>query len=84
MSDHGPGLSMCQLSTELRKLYLFRLGDPTAEKLEDKKTNELLITLLESLEPREAEVVMGIFKKDQGLKELNYNFVKEIFPDLLP
>jgi hypothetical protein len=68
----------------MRKLYLFRKGDATAEKLDDRKRNELIIQLLESLEPREAEVVVGIFKKDQGVKGLDYKFVKEAFPQLLP
>ena len=82
--DSKPGISTCQLSTEMRKLYLFREGNTTAENLTPRKQNELLIQLLESLEPREAEVVMGIFKKDQGVKGLTYNFVKEAFPKLLP
>lgn len=79
-----PGLSRAQLSTEIRKLYLFRKGDPTAEKLTPKKRTELLIQILESLEPREAEVIIGIFNKDLGVKGLNYKFVKEAFPNLLP
>jgi hypothetical protein len=79
-----PGMSYCQLSTELRKLYMFRKGHPTAEKLTPRKQKELLIQLLESLEPREAEVVMGIFRKDQGVRGLDYKFVKEAFPNLLP
>ena len=78
------GMSHCQLSTELRKLYMFRDGDPTAAKLSERKRNELLIQLLESIEPREAEVVYGIFVKDQGVKGLDYAFVKEAFPKLLP
>jgi hypothetical protein len=82
--DTKPGISRCQLSTELRKLYLFRQGDPTAEKLSPRKQNELLIQLLESLEPREAEVIIGIFKKDQGVKGLDYEFVKKNFNNLLP
>lgn len=79
-----PGLSRCQLSTEMRKLYLFQKGNATAENLTERKQNELLIQLLESIEPREAEVVMGIFKKDQGVKGLTYEFVKEAFPELIP
>lgn len=82
--DTKPGISVCQLGTELRKLYLFREGDSTSENLSDKKRNELLLQFLESLEPREAEVVIGIFKKDQGVDGLTYNFVKEAFPELLP
>jgi len=83
-SDTLPGLSRTQLSTELRKLYLFRKGDVTAEKLTPQKRNELLLQILETLEPREAEVIIGIFGKDQGVKGLNYKFVKEAFPNLLP
>ena len=79
-----PGMSQCQLSTEIRKLYLFQVGNPSAERLSARKINELLIQLLESLEPREAEVVMGIFRKDQGVNGLDYKFVKEAFPNLLP
>jgi hypothetical protein len=78
------GMSYCQLSTELRKLYMFRQGHPTAETLNTRKQNELLIQLLESLEPREAEVIMGIFRKNQGVIGLDYKFVKEAFPHLLP
>ena len=78
------GLSECQLNTELRKLYMFQCGNLTAEALTPRKQNELLIQLLESLEPREAEVVVGIFRKDQGVEGLTYEFVKEAFPQLLP
>lgn len=78
------GMSHCQLSTEIRKLYLFKKGEPTAESLTQQKRNELLLQLLESIEPREAEVVIGIFQKNQGVKGLTYKFVKEAFPKLLP
>ena len=77
-------MGYAQLSTEIRKLYLFRKGEPAAHALNPKKQNEVLLQLLESLEPREAEVVAGIFRKDQGVNGLNYKFVKEAFPQLLP
>ena len=83
-SDMLPGLSGTQLSTELRKLYLFQKGHPKAEALTEEKRNQLLLQLLESLEPREAEVIIGIFNKDQGVKGLDYKFIKEAFPNLLP
>lgn len=82
--DVPQGMSYLQLSTELRKFYLYRKGDPTADKLTTQKRNQLLLELLENLEPREAEVVMGIFNKDFGVKGLTYKFVKEAFPNLLP
>ena len=54
------------------------------EQLTEKKRTDLLFQLLNSLEPREAEIIMGIFRKDQGVTGLNYKFVKEAFPDMLP
>ena len=78
------GLSQCQLSTEIRKLYLFQKGNPSAEALTEQKRKQLLLQLIESIEPREAEVVIGILKKDLGVKGLDYKFVKEAFPQLLP
>lgn len=79
-----PGLASCNLSTEIRKMYLFQKGDASAENLSTEKRKQLLLQLLESIEPREAEVVMGILKKDLGVKGLDYKFVKEAFPNLLP
>jgi predicted Zn-dependent protease len=63
---------------------MFREGDPTAESLTPRRREELLLQLLESIEPREAEVILGIFQKDLGVKGLDYKFVKEAFPNLLP
>jgi hypothetical protein len=82
--DTFPGISRCQLSTEIRKLYLFQKGNPSAEQLTAEKRIQLLLQLLESIEPREAEVVIGMLSKDLGVKGLNYKFVKEAFPNLLP
>lgn len=82
--DTLKGISHANLSTELRKLYLFRKGDQTAEKMTPQKRNELLLQLLESLEFREAEVVIGILSKDFGVKGLTQKFVKEAFPAMLP
>lgn len=82
--DTLPGVSIGQMSTEVRKLYLFRKGDPTADSLTPQKRQQLLLQLVESLEPREAEVIIGIFNKDLGVKGLTYKFVKEAFPNMLP
>jgi HSP20 family molecular chaperone IbpA len=84
LPDTLPGVSREQLSLQIRKLYLFRKGEPTAEKLTPEKRNQLLLQMLESLEPREAEVVIGIFRKDLGVKGLKYKFIKEAFPNLIP
>ena len=83
-SDVLPGIEYDNLNSQLRRLYMFRKGDPTAEKLTEKRRNELLIQMLESMEPRNAEVILGIFQKDQNVKGLTYNFVKEAYTNLLP
>ena len=83
-TDMMPGITYDSLNAQLRKLYMFRVGDETAEKLTERKRTEILTQILESIEPREAEVILGIFQKDLGVKGLDYKFVKEAFPDLIP
>jgi hypothetical protein len=83
-TDMLPGITHDSLNGQIRRLYMFMVGDPTAEKLSKERSNELLIQMLESIEPREAEVLLGIFQKDLGVKGLDYKFVKEAFPDMLP
>lgn len=84
MPDFAPGMGMTQLSTELRRIYLFLKGHPTSDGMTEKKREELLLQFLEGFEPREVEVIMGIFNKDQKVPGLTYEFVKECFPDMLP
>ena len=83
-TDMLPGITYDNLNSQLRRLYMFRKGDPTSEKLTDERSNTLLLQILESIEPREAEVILGIFQKDLGVKGLDYKFVKEAFPNLIP
>ena len=83
-TDMMPGITYENLNTQLRRLYMFQEGHATAESLTDRRRNELLLQILESIEPREAEVILGIFQKDQHVKGLTYNFVKEAFPKMLP
>ena len=82
--DVLPGLTYDSLNSQLRRLYIFQEGNPTAEALTEKRRTDLLFQMLNSLEPREAEIIMGIFQKDQGVTGLNYKFVKEAFPNMLP
>jgi hypothetical protein len=63
---------------------MFLEGNQTAETLSVTRSKELLVQMLESIEPREAEIILGIFQKDLGVKGLDYKFVKEAFPDMLP
>jgi hypothetical protein len=82
--DTLPGMAFSGLEVEMRRLYLFKKGDPTADKLTEKKRNELFLQIAESLEPREADVLVGIMKKDLGVKGLTSKFVKDTFPNLIP
>lgn len=83
-SDVLPGITYDNMNSQLRRLYMFLEGNQTAEQLTVQRRNELLIQMLESIEPREAEIILGIFQKDQNVKGLDYKFVKEAFPNLLP
>lgn len=82
--DVLPGITHDTLNNQLRRIYIVQKGNETAEKLTPKRRNELVIQMLESLEPREAEIIGGILRKDQGVKGLDYKFVKEAFKDMLP
>jgi hypothetical protein len=48
------------------------------------KMNQVLVQLLESFEPQEAQIFVNMLKKDLQVKYLTYNLVKETFPNLLP
>ena len=63
-TDVLPGITHDSLNAQLRRIYIFLEGNHTAETLSEKRRNELLIQMLESIEPREAEVLLGIFQKD--------------------
>ena len=81
--DTVQGISFASLDTELKRLYIFQKGNPTAEKLTERRSKELLILALEALEPREADVIIGIFKKNLGVKGLTPKFIRDNIPDVL-
>jgi hypothetical protein len=83
-TDTLPGITYDSLDSQLRRMYMFSVGNSTAEKLTPKRQEELLSQILDSIEPREAEIILGIFQKDLGVKGLDYKFVKDAFPNLLP
>lgn len=84
-SDAPPGLGYTSIHQELGRAYLFEKGNPkVSPTLSQKRKEQILIQILESLEGREAEVFLGMLLKKQKVKGLNYALVKEAFPDLLP
>jgi hypothetical protein len=83
-NDVLPGITFDGLPSQLRRMYMFQEGNTTAESLTPERREQLLLQMLESIEPREAEVIIGILSKDLGVRGLDYKFVKEAFPQLLP
>lgn len=81
--DTYPGISYTNLYTELRRIYLFQKGHPDADKLSDKRRNELLLQILESMEPPEAQVFINIMKGDLGIKGLTPESINAYFPNLI-
>lgn len=83
--DLPPGMAYNNMTQALDKIYLFMKNNPrTPEGLTDKRKKELLIQLLESLEPKEADVFVGILKKDQKVPYLTEALVNEAFSGLFP
>jgi hypothetical protein len=80
--DAPPGMAWVTLDSEIKRLYLFQKGNPTADALSERRSIELLTMYLESLEPREADVVIGIFRKDLGIKGLTAKFLHDNIPEI--
>jgi len=81
--DTFPGIRIAGIESEIRKVYLFLKGDPTADSLTEKKRHNLLLQLLESFEPKEAQIWFNMMQKDLQIEGLTEELVKEIFPGLL-
>lgn len=80
--DTEVGIRYAGIESEIRKAYLFLKGDPTADVLTEEKRHTLLLQLLESFEPREAEVFVNMMKKDLKTKWLTRSLVEEVYPEL--
>ena len=65
----------------IRKLYLFvEGGNPN---LKSQRREYLFIELLESVHPKEAEILLQMKDKKLKCNGLTYNLVKETFPKLI-
>lgn len=63
-------------------MYLFQVGHPTADSLNETRRSELLLQTLEGMEPDEAEVFVNIMKGDLGIEGLDYTQIEKVFPNL--
>lgn len=82
-NDTFPGLRYAGIESEINRTYLFIKGNETADRLTEQKRNQLLVQMLESFEPKEAQVFIRMMKKDLKTKSLTTTLVKETFPGLL-
>ena len=81
--DTFPGLRIAGIESEIRKVYLFIKGNPTAESLTPQKRHNLLLQLLESFEPKEAQIWYNMMRKDLQVEGLTKELVEEVFPELM-
>lgn len=81
--DTVPGIRYAGIESEIKRSYLFQKGNATADILTEDKRNQLLIQLIESFEPREAEYFVKMLKKELNVPFLTLNLVKEAFPGLI-
>jgi hypothetical protein len=81
--DTFPGIRYAGIESEIRRAYLFLKGNPTADSLTEEKRNQVLVQLLESFEPREAQIFVDMMKKNLNIKHLTPNLIHQTFPNLL-
>jgi hypothetical protein len=77
-ADPAPeGLSYTTLMIEYRRFYLYTKENPVTEK----RKNELLVQLLESLHPSEATIVENMISRE--IPEIDREVVDLAFPTLI-
>jgi hypothetical protein len=83
VSDAPVGLGYSTIHQELGRVYLFEKNNPkVSPQLTQKRKEEILIQVLESLEAREAEVYANMIMKKQNVKGLDKKIAKEAFPEI--
>ena len=70
------------LYPNIRKFYLYIEGGH--DGLTQLRREQLFVSMLESLHPKEAEVVIQIKDKKLNYRGLTYKLVKTTFPEILP
>ena len=83
--DVPPGMGYTNMTDAIHRIYLFVEGSNRVDpNLTKERKRQLLIQILEALEPREAEVYGNVILKDLKVPGLTYELVKEVFPQMLP
>ena len=78
------GMSYSHMTSVLDRVYLFvKDNQRRPAGLSEKRQQELLIQILESIEEKEADVFIAMLKKDLKVPYLTPTLVNEAFPGLL-
>ena len=73
------------MTDAIGRVYLFTKGNPRVPPaLTEKRKNEILIQILESLEKEEANVFAGMLMKNLKVPHLTAKLIHEALPGLLP
>lgn len=79
------GLSYSNMGEAMARVYLFlEESQRVPPNLTNKRKEELLIQLLEGMEPKEAELFAGMIMKNVKVPYLTAPLIREAFPGLLP
>lgn len=79
------GMSYSHMTEALSRVYLFQEGNPRVPAgLTEKRKEEILMQILESLEMPEAEVFGNMLLKNLKVKYLTEALINEAFAGLLP
>ena len=70
------------LYPNIKKFYLYIEGGH--DGLTQLRREQLFVSMLEGLHPKEAKVVIQVKDKKLKFRGLTYKLVKETFPDLIP
>lgn len=77
------GLNYSSLHTEMNRAYIFVIGHPKSPTgLTAQKKMAILKNMLESVHKNEAELLIGMLKKNLKIKSLTPKLVNEAFPDI--
>ena len=77
------GLNYSSLHAEMNRVYLFAVGHPkTPAGVTPQKKMAILKNMLESVNKNEAELLIGMLKKNLKIKTLTPKLVNEAFPDI--
>jgi hypothetical protein len=85
---YTPNAEDAPTPSTLRKQHMkfkyFVKGLRESDNLNKIKRERMFIDMLESVPPREAEILVSMINKQQPVKGLTEKLVKEAYPDLIP